>query len=119
MTCSPASRQSLCSSDRVLTTLPQVTSYHCASAAKRVGIVRSAFAALWVEQRPVRRTGTRGGGRGDHAAGVGGLAVSHQGQRRAAFGSDGGAWFDLTSKGGPDQPSFLDGGGPAAVPRGQ
>jgi len=38
----PASRQRSCSTERVSTTLPQVSSYHWASAAKRVGIVRSA-----------------------------------------------------------------------------
>ena len=35
----PASWQRACSSDRVPTTLPQVSSYHWASAAKRVGMV--------------------------------------------------------------------------------
>ena len=39
---SPAPRQSWCSSERVLTTLPQVSSYHWARAAKRVGMVRRA-----------------------------------------------------------------------------
>src|SRR6266545_2404204 len=41
-TSSPALRQRSCSAERVSTTLPQVSSYHCASTAKRVGIVRSA-----------------------------------------------------------------------------
>jgi hypothetical protein len=55
MTCSPASRQSACSSDRVLTTLPQVTSYHCASAAKRVGIVRSASSVSGYVSSKIRK----------------------------------------------------------------
>src|SRR5262245_46585236 len=40
-TCRPASRQRVCNADRLSTTLPHVTSYHCARAAKRVGMVCS------------------------------------------------------------------------------
>ena len=49
------------------------------------------------------------------AAGFSGFVVGDQGQRHADFGPDGGAWSDLTSKGGSDKPAVLDGRGKTTV----
>ena len=52
---SPASWQRACRADRESTTLPQVTSYHWASAANRVGIVRSASSVSGYTSSKIRK----------------------------------------------------------------